>query len=189
MRAARVFLGIAIALALQTTLARFFTGPAIVDLVLVVVIYAALMGGPGAGLMAGAVGGLAQDALSSTGVSLVAAGFGVATAKSIIGIGGLAKTVVGFVAGVVGTQFIVARPFTRFVVFFLATIAHGIMFLGLYAILDPRDGSPAYGGVVSQAAGNAVVGVVILQMVEVFPGFLDRRRSTRGRMRINRRLD
>ena len=58
-------------------------------------------------MFAGTLGGLVQDALSS----------------GVIGIGGLAKTIVGFLAGVVGTQFIVAQPLPRFVVFFGATIA------------------------------------------------------------------
>jgi rod shape-determining protein MreD len=185
-----VALAIAVALALQTTLARFLTGrTTIVDLVLVVVVYVALTGGSVAGLVAGAVGGLAQDALSTTGVSFVAAGSGVAAARSIIGIGGLAKTVVGFVTGIVGTQFIVTGVVPRFVVFFLATLAHATMFLGLYAILDPRYGGTSYGGVANQAVGNAVVGVVMIQAIDVLPGFLERRRALRGRMRMNRRLD
>ena len=55
-------------------------GTPTVDLVLVVVVYIALTGGPVAGLLAGTVGGLVQDALSS----------------GILGMGGLAKTVVAF---------------------------------------------------------------------------------------------
>ena len=120
MRAARVALAIAIALALQTTLAHTLTGATTtVDLMLVAVVYVALTGGSVAGLAAGAIGGLVQDALSTTGASVVAVGSGVVAAKSIIGIGGLAKTVVGFVAGIVGTQFIVVRPLPRFLVFFV----------------------------------------------------------------------
>ena len=67
----------ALALALQTTLARFLVrGTVGVDLVLVVVVYAALSSGPVTGLLTGTFAGLLQDALSS----------------GIIGIGGLAKT-------------------------------------------------------------------------------------------------
>ena len=77
-------------------------GTVAVDLVLVVVVYVALTSGPVTGLLAGTLGGLLQDALSS----------------GVIGIGGLAKTVVGFLAGIIGTQFIVAQPLPRFVVFF-----------------------------------------------------------------------
>ena len=110
MKAAVIAVIIAIALALQTSLARFLTpGANLIDLVSVAVVYIALTGGPAAGLIAGAVAGLAQDALGATGTSMVAVGSGVAMSRSIIGVGGLAKTVVGFVAGIVGSQFIVAR--------------------------------------------------------------------------------
>ena len=60
------------------------------------------------------------------------------TSRSIIGIGGLAKTVVGFFAGIIGSQFIVARPLPRALVFFTATVAHAIIFVGLYRVFDPR---------------------------------------------------
>src|SRR5207245_2213374 len=127
-------LAVVLALALQTTLARFvIRGTVAVDLVLVVVVYVALTSGPVTGLLSGAVAGLAQDALSS----------------GVIGIGGLAKTTVGFLAGIIGTQFIVAQPFPRFVVFLAATILHAALFIGLYVLLDLRQfGSPyaAVGG-------------------------------------------
>ena len=114
MRAASVGLTIIIALALQTSLARFLTpGASVIDLVFVAVVYIALTGGPGVGLIAGAIAGLAQDSLAATGTSVVWVGSGIVTSRSIIGIGGLAKTVVGFVAGVIGSQFIVAQPLSR----------------------------------------------------------------------------
>ena len=190
MNAARVALFIAIAVALQTTLARFLThGTALVDLLFVAVIYIALTGGPVAGLIAGAIGGLIQDALATTGVSLIAAGSGVATARSIIGIGGLAKTVVGFASGMIGTQFIVARPLPRALVFFTATVCHAIIFMGLYAVLDPASSGVQAANILTQAAGNAVIGVMLFEIWEFMPGFFDRRRAMRGRMKINRRLD
>src|SRR3982751_2393355 len=116
MKAASVILAIAVALALQTTMARFLVrGALAVDLVLVVVVYVALTSGSVTGLLAGTFAGLVQDALSS----------------GIIGIGGLSKTIVGFLAGVVGTQFIVSQPLPRFVVFFAASALHALIFMGL----------------------------------------------------------
>jgi rod shape-determining protein MreD len=168
-RAAWVLLATALALTLQTTLARFvIRGTVAVDLVLVVVIYAALASGPVTGLLTGAFAGLVQDALSSGGV---------------IGIGGLAKTVVGFLAGVVGTQFIVTQSLPRFVVFFGSTIVHGVVFIGLYELLDLRPFGTPYAAVLGQAAGNAVVGVLAFQLVELLPGALARRRAAKGRIR------
>jgi len=154
----------ALALALQTTLGRFFTGPLIVDLVLVVVVYAALAGGPVAGLLVGTFAGLAQDTLST----------------GVVGVGGLAKTVVGFLAGVVGTQFIVAQAPPRFVVFFVASLLHAAIFMGLHEVLDLRDFGFPYATIVEQALANALVGLIAFQAAELLPGMVERRRMTRG---------
>ena len=168
MRAAGVILAVVAALALQTTLARFLVrGAAAIDLVLVVVVYGALISGPATGLLTGTFAGLVQDALS----------------HGIIGIGGLAKTIVGFLAGVVGTQFIVANSLPRFVVFFGATVLHAVVFMGLYVLLDVRHFGTPYAAVAGQAAANAIVGVVAFQLVELLPGAVERRRAARSRLR------
>jgi rod shape-determining protein MreD len=162
-------LAIILALVAQTTLARFLVrGSLAVDLVLVAVIYIALTSGPGAGLWSGTVAGLIQDALSG----------------GIIGVGGLAKTIVGFLTGIIGTQFIVAQPFPRFVVFLAATLLHATIFVGLYAILEVRQFGNPYGvAAIGQAVGNAVVGVVAFQVVGVLPGAVERRRARSQRIR------
>jgi rod shape-determining protein MreD len=166
-KAAGVILAVAAALALQTTFAWYVTrGSVAVDFVLVAVVYVALTTGPTAGLLAGTLGGLAQDALTS---------------GSITGIGGLAKTIVGFVTGIVGTQFIVVQSVPRFVVFFLATVVHQAVFMGLYVLLDARHFGTPYAAVAEQAVGNAVVGVVAFQMVELLPGAVERRRAGKRR--------
>lgn len=168
MKAAGVILAVVLALALQTTLARFvIRGTVAVDLVLVVVMCVALTSGPVTGLLSGAVAGLVQDTLSS----------------GVIGIGGLAKTVVGFLAGIVGTQFIVAQPFPRFVVFFAATVLHAIIFIGLYVLLDLRQFDAPYAAVAGQGVGNAIVGVVAFQLIEFLPGAVERRNAQRSRIR------
>jgi rod shape-determining protein MreD len=167
-KAARIILAVAVALALQTTLAKYVVrGSIALDLVLVVVVYVALTSGSGAGLLTGAFAGLVQDALSS----------------DVIGIGSLAKTIVGFLTGIIGTQFIVARPLPRFVVFFAATLLHAVVFMGLYVLLDLRHFGTPIGAVAGQAAGNAVVGVVAFQLVELLPGAVERRRAARTRLR------
>jgi len=170
-RAAGIILAIALALALQTTLARFLVhGVVGVDLVLVVVVYVALTTGSVTGLMTGAVAGLMQDVVTRV-------------PSSIIGIGGLAKTIVGFLAGIVGTQFIVAQPLPRFVVFLSATVLHALIFMGLYALLDLRHFGTPYAAVGGQAIGNAIVGFVAFQLVELLPGAVERRRAARTRLR------
>ena len=168
MKAAGVVLAIALALALQTTLARFLIrGTVAVDFVLVVVVYTALTSGRVSGLFAGTFAGLVQDALSS----------------GVLGIGGLALSVVGFFAGVIGTQFIVAQPLPRFVVFFGATVLYKTIYIGLYELLGLRDFGVPVAAVAGQALGNALTGVVAFQVVELLPGAVERRRMARSRLR------
>jgi rod shape-determining protein MreD len=167
-KAAGVILAIVLALALQTTLARFvIRGTVAVDLVLVVVVYVALTSGPVTGLLSGALAGLVQDALSS----------------GVVGIGGLAKTIVGFLAGIVGTQFIVVQPLPRFVVFVSATLLHALVFIGLSVLLDLRELGTPYAAVTGQAIGNALAGVIAFQLVELLPGAVEKRRAARNRIR------
>lgn len=167
MRVVWVVAATAAALALQTTVARFLGENVAIDLVLVVVVYAALTSGPVAGLLTGTMAGLIQDALSS----------------GVIGMGGLSKTIVGFLTGVVGTQFIVAQTPSRFVVFFAASVLHAAVFMGLYEGLGLRDFSSPYTRVLEQALGNALVGIVAFQVVELLPGAVERRRLNKSRIR------
>lgn len=159
MRVVWTLLGIATAVALQTTLDRWFTRGS-VDLVLVVVVYTALTSGRVSGLLTGSFAGLVQDALTG----------------GVIGMAGLSKTVVGFVAGIVGTQFIVAHTLSRVVVYFLATIVNAAIFMGVYQLLGLRDFGNPYAAVTAQAFGNALVGVLLFKAVELLPGAVERRR-------------
>jgi len=159
-----VLIAIALALALQTTLARFLVGgTAALDLVLVVVVYVALTSGPITGMFAGSLAGLIQDALSS----------------GVIGIGGLAKSIVGFLAGVIGKQFIVTAALPRFVMFVGATVTHAAAFMGLYMLLGLRSFPSPWAAIMSQALGNAVVGMIAFLMIESLPGMAERRRMRR----------
>jgi rod shape-determining protein MreD len=165
---AGIILAIVVALALQTTIARFIVaGTVAVDLVLVAVVYVALSSGSVTGMLTGTVAGLIQDSLST----------------GVIGIGGLAKTIVGFLTGVVGTQLNIAEPVPRFVVFFVATVAHQVITIGLGAVLGLRPFGTPYAAVAGEALGNAVVGVAAFQVAELLPGAVERRRMGRGRQR------
>lgn len=165
MRGAVAALAILVALGAQTSLSNVLSrGGTSIDLVLIVVVYIAIKSGAVTGLLAGTVAGLIQDALSS----------------GILGIGGLAKTIVGFLAGVLGTQFIVTAPLPRFLLLAMATIVHAAIFMGLYTLLNLRQFSLAYPQIAGQAIGNAFVGVVGFQLIEWLPGFVDRRRAGRS---------
>jgi len=166
MRVAGVLIAIALSLALQTTLARFVVGgTAAIDLVLVAVVYVGLTSGAASGLLAGSVAGLIQDALSS----------------GVIGIGGLAKSIVGFAAGVIGQQFIVTAALPRFVMFLGATALHAAVFMGLYVLLELRTFPAPWAAIASQAVVNAAVGMIAFTIIESLPGFVERRRSRRVR--------
>jgi len=163
-RAVGVLIAIAMALALQTTLARFLVaGTAAVDLVLVVVIYVALTGGAVTGMLAGSFAGIIQDALSS----------------GVIGIGGLAKLIVGFLAGAIGQQFIVTSALPRFLTFLVATVVHAAVFMGLYVLLGLRSFPSPWTAILSQAVGNAAVGMIAFTVLESLPGVAERRRAKR----------
>jgi len=154
----------ALSLALQATLARLVVGgTAAIDLVLVAVVSVALTTGPVSGMLAGSVGGLLQDALSS----------------GVVGVGGLAKSIVGFAVGAISQQFILTAAVPRLVVFIGATAAHAALFMGSYVVLGLRMFPSPWKSVASQAIGNAVVGIVAFTVIEALPGFIERRRAGR----------
>jgi rod shape-determining protein MreD len=161
-----VVLATAVAVALQTTLDRWVP-VGTVDLVLVVVVYNALASGPVTGLLAGSFAGLVQDAMSG----------------GIIGMAGLTKTIVGFLAGIIGTQFIVAHSISRFVVFFLATVVNAAVFMGLYQLLGLRNFGTPVAAVAARGLGNALVGVLAFKIIEGLPGAVERRRNARMGLR------
>jgi rod shape-determining protein MreD len=164
-RTAAILLALTLALVLQTTLSRLLIGGTIaVNLVLVAVIYLALAYGPVSGLLAGMIGGLAQDAL----------------AGGVVGIGGLSKTLVGFIVGVLGAQFIVSQTLPRFLMFVVASLVHELVFEGLRALIEARSFAPHYSAALVQSLVNAFVGVLAFQIVEGGPGFLARRRARRA---------
>ncbi|MCL4845435.1 MAG: rod shape-determining protein MreD [Acidobacteria bacterium] len=165
MRIAGIAAALVVALAFQTTLAHLLSGTRVsVDLVLVLVVYTSLLLGPTAGLLIGSAAGLAQDALSG----------------GVIGVGGFAKSLLGFVVGVLGTRFIVANALPRFVVFFVGSLAHGVVFFGLYWLIDPPGIGWPYTEALLQAAMNGVIGVSAFVLAERGPEMISRRRARRA---------
>jgi rod shape-determining protein MreD len=162
MKIAGVIVALLAAVALQTTLAGLRVGSTIaVNLVLVVVVYAGLAFGAAGGLVAGTIGGLIQDSL----------------AGGIVGIGGFSKTLVGFLVGVLGAQFIVSQTLPRFVMFVGATILHEAVFQVLYSIVDARPFRLVWSAVLMQAVINGLIGVLAFMVIERGPEVLQRRRA------------
>jgi rod shape-determining protein MreD len=172
--AIKMVVGLALALVLQALLSQFLMhGRLGIDLVLVAVTYLGLTCGPVVGLFAGTIGGLTQDAL----------------ATGIIGIGGLAKTIVGFVAGVIGSQFIVSAAIPRFVVFLAATLVQVGVVMALESVLELRMLPRTYSSTLLEAAGNGLIGMVLFQLSDLLPGAIERRKSARNTVNVGRLHD
>lgn len=155
---------LALALVAQSLLTRAFGNvPLWVDLPLVAVVYAALAGGSMAGLLAGTAAGLAQDAMGG----------------GVLGVGSMAKTVAGFLAGVVGTQFIVTQTLSRMLVFMGAAVVNAVVFMGLYLMLGLRHFNRPWVDVTVQAAGNGLTGAFIFAVIDSLPGVRERWRMRR----------
>ena len=158
---------VAAALTLQTALAHVTGNRTVVDLGVVAVIYYALSGGPNVGIVLGSMAGLVQDALSG----------------GVVGVGGFATCLVGCLAGVVGTQFIVTGTVARFLVFVLGSLAQMGCSIGLYTLIDPRGIEMAPATMAAQALLNGVVGVLAFYVVERMPQVIERRRLRRAHVR------
>jgi rod shape-determining protein MreD len=159
-----VVLVLASALVAQATLSGLFMGATLaVNLVLVAVVYVALSYGALTGLLAGALGGLVQDAL----------------AGGIVGIGGITKTLIGFLVGTLGAQFNLSSTVPRLVMFAAATFVHELVFQGLQTIVG-RPFALKWSTVLVQSLINALIGVTMFALVEQGPGALQRRRIRRA---------
>jgi rod shape-determining protein MreD len=157
------------AVLLQGALARS-GGSAPGDLVLVAVVAVGLLHGRVAGLVTGTVAGLLQDALGG----------------GMIGLSGLGKCVAGYLAGVAGTQFIVTQWMSRGLLFAGASLLNSACFMGLSRLLGLRRYDNPALEVLTQAAVNAAVGVLLFYVIEAMPTarerwsvLLERRRKRR----------
>lgn len=165
MKAAWIAWALAAALAIQTTLAGMAAGAGVpLDLVLVVVVAVAVAGGPRAGLWTGAVGGLLQDALSG----------------GVVGMGGLAKTLTGYVVGQFVSQFMVTRLWQKGMMFAGGSLLHAGLFAGGYHLWFDDRVAFTFRELLAQAAANTAVGVLAAAGLQVIPVEIERRRL-RGR--------
>ena len=154
MKVSKVAFIVVFALVLQATLIPYLVGSGVqLDLVLVAIVYLAMTTSPVTALLSGAAGGVIQDTLSG----------------GIIGVSGIAKTIVGFSVALVGTQIIVVRSFPRFVIFFGATLLHASVFLGLYSMLVAPIPNSSVSGVFGEALGNGLVGAVLFELLRALP--------------------
>ncbi|MCE2513490.1 MAG: rod shape-determining protein MreD [Acidobacteria bacterium] len=167
----RILAVVGAALAAQTTAPRFLDAAANVDLPLVAVVFAGLTGGPVVGLWTGTAGGLAQDLLSG----------------GVLGVNGLAKSLIGTWAGWMSVQFITFQAWRRAVIVGAATLANAACVVGVYALVSTPGPSAHLRGVAMQGSANASVGIVATAVARWAPVMQTRRRGRRGRARFHRR--
>lgn len=164
MKFTSVLVTVLVGVLLQMALARFTVGGTwAFDLVLVAVVFVGLQWGPTAGMIGGTIGGLLQDLLSG----------------GIVGVSGLAKTPVGFVAGLIGTQFVLTRPHGRSIIVAGGSLLHRLLMLALTGLIEQHWPVTTWGAMLAETGLNTAAGFVLFQIVGAVPGLVARQRFSR----------
>jgi rod shape-determining protein MreD len=139
------------ALVLQAWLPRLLDPYAWFDLPLVVTVYFALgRRSPIQGTLMGAAMGLFEDALS----------------QYAIGVNGIAKTVVGFLAASVGIRIDVDNFTIRMILNFLLSLLSGAMYVFVYRILLGLDLEWTWFTELFKAVGNSLIALVLFPVLD-----------------------
>ena len=135
------------AVLVETALGYLISEPGrYLDPFLLVVVYCALRGGEGQGLLAGVAAGWVQDLL-----------FG----GPILGLSALAKLLVGFVVGAAGSHFLISGASPRALVLLLATAADALLVQWLASVFGIEAAPMSPVTLASRATLTAVVGGVL----------------------------
>jgi rod shape-determining protein MreD len=140
-----------VSVVLQAWLPRLFTHYTYFDLPLVVTIYFALgRRSPIQGTLMGAAIGIFEDALS----------------YHAIGVNGIAKTVVGFLAASVGIRIDVENVTIRVLLNFLLTLLSSAVFLFVYRVLLGLDLEWNWLTQIFIAVGNSAIALVLFPVLD-----------------------
>ncbi len=162
-----IALALAAALLVQTAIVRLVASEGLpTDLVLLVVIFAALSRGRRTGLWTGTAGGLLQDMLSG----------------GLIGISGLAKSITGVLVATAGSRFIIQTIWQHLVLIVLASGFHTVAVLGVHALVGTAPAATA-AFVLSRALAEAALGITALAVARVVPAAVRRLRRRRTAQR------
>lgn len=141
-----------LALALEAFFHKFGRWAEMLDLPLLVTIYFGVSRrNPSSGLLLGAFIGLVQDALSS---------------DNPIGMYGIAKTVVGYVASSVGGKIDTEHPISRFGLVFVLFYVHQAVLATTQIVLLSRHGTFFSGGLLVASLVNAAVAVALFALLD-----------------------
>jgi rod shape-determining protein MreD len=139
------------ALVLQAWLPRVLGRYAWFDLPLVITVYFALgRRSPIQGTIMGAAMGLFEDALSN----------------HAIGVNGIAKTVVGFLAASVGVRIDVENHTIRLILNFLLSLLSSAIFVFIYRILLGLDLEWSWITELLKAVGNSIIALVLFPLLD-----------------------
>jgi rod shape-determining protein MreD len=121
------------------------------DPFLLVVVYCALRGGEGQGMLAGAAAGWVQDLL-----------FG----GPVLGLSALAKLLVGFAVGAAGSHFLINGASARALVLLLAATAEALLIQWLASVFAIEASPMSPVTLAARATLTAVVGGVLYAMID-----------------------
>ena len=140
-----------VALVLQAWLPRLLGGYAWFDLPLVVTVYFALVRrDPIQGTLMGSGLGLFEDALT----------------HHAIGVNGVAKTVVGFLAGSVGVRIDVENTTIRLLLTFALSLLSSAIYLFIYRILLGLELDWSWLAELMKAVGNSVIAMALFPLLD-----------------------
>ena len=156
----RIGISIIVALIAQTIGVRVFSFSIVyLDAFLLVVVYFAAKEGLLTGILVGAISGLVQDSFSG----------------GIIGIHGFAKTLVGFMVGLLSTILMVENLVAQALLLGLATLLNGAVIIGINYLFFHSPLKGFWGTVSFQCLGNIGVGAVIFQSAKLYNLVKERR--------------
>ncbi len=155
MKVVEIVAALGVAFMVQTLGGRYFWPlQTYLDLFLVTAVTFGVVRGRTKGMLTGTVGGLIQDAFSC----------------GLLGLNGLSKTTVGFLAGIVSRWMIIRGWAARFLFFFVASVID-LLILAVVGMAIERPAVVDEGvSALILCAGNSVVGTLVL-------GLMDRNRT------------
>jgi rod shape-determining protein MreD len=142
-----------LAIGMQSFIFGKFAWLAIIDLPLIVTIFFSVARrSPVAGLATGCVIGLAQDALTNT----------------YLGVYGICKTIIGFVASSIGAKIDVDNPGSRFLMTFVFYVVHQGMYLLIVRGMLRNEVMLSWQRLLLGAMINGVVAVALFAVLDRF---------------------
>lgn len=152
MRAFGTVLAIVGALLLQSALSAVLPAAArVFDPFLLVLVYCGLSFGETHGMLAGGAAGWVQDSF-----------FG----GHVLGLSGLTKVLLGFAVGLAATRFQLTEAGPRALVLVAAVVVDVLLLGALAAMFDIAVGRPSVSGLALRAVVNAVLGVLLFELLE-----------------------